>query len=121
MLAFRQRFSDQNRDRRALALEHGRGHVTEILTVGVQRLRKVADNLDAIEVVPVERIGGAWQVAGEHGHGEPQDRASSQAHRRREVEAELEASRGSEAQRYGAGKGGGVAVTDHYERGPSQI
>src|SRR5438067_974507 len=81
---------DEDRDGAAFRLEDGLDHVPQVLSVGVERGRLVAHDLDPVEVVAVERVLPSADMPGkdrEHGW---QERASPDAHGCDEIEPELE-------------------------------
>src|SRR5581483_4291464 len=80
----------EDRDRPALGHEDGLLDVAEVLAVGVERRRPVADDLDAIEVVAVERVAASAGMAGQDREGEGDERTTAHTDGRDEIEAELE-------------------------------
>ena len=111
----------QHRDRVALGLEHGVLDVTEVLTVGLERLRLVAVDLDPIEVVAVHHVSGPVLPAAEQRVAdEARQRRRADAARRDEVEAEVEPGPRCDVQRQRSGERIRVGVGDERKGGPPQ-
>src|SRR2546430_9564451 len=81
---------NEDRDSAAFRLEDGLDHVPKVLSVGVERGRLVAHDLDPVEVVAVERVLASADVPGKDRDHGWQERASPDGHGRDAIEPELE-------------------------------
>src|SRR5947208_2359244 len=90
---------DEDRDRAAFRLEDGLDHVPEVLSVGVERGRLVAHDLDVVEIVAVQRVPPSAHVPGKDREHRWQERASPDAHGCDEIEPELEVRLGRDRKR----------------------